>query len=222
MRFRMALLAVVVLGLSATIARADGVDPVAAPGRGPTGSPTCGAALDLSVSSSGTVTDDCTVVGGTITEISITFPEADVELGITCGVSDAFVDGGIYDPATGGFAAVPDTNGDGGETCNWGKYPTPPNYRTPGMTAAQIAQLEALCLATNSGGANNPQDCEGVPAGTDYSDVEFVITGAIPGVSLSGTEVITPTVVTPEPTSLALLVLGIGSLAFFYRRRQLA
>jgi hypothetical protein len=231
MRFRIAFLAVVVLGLSAAITRADGVDPLGAPVRGPTkslgpfganqGVPICDSsdASDCSTVSGDMITDDYDVENGTVEEISITFPAADVALGVTCGVSNAFVDGGKYNATLGGFAPV--LNGDGTATCNYGQYPTPPNYRTVGLTDSEILQLEALCTATNMGGPNNPDDCEGVPAGTDYSDVDFVITGAIPALPGSPDAIgsVAAIVITPEPTSLALLALGIGSLAFFYRRQ---
>jgi PEP-CTERM motif len=198
--------------LSASMAFADGVDPRASPGRGPTGSPPFGASQNIPVADSGIVVDDYTVVNGLVTAISITFPAVDVALGVTCGASNAFLDGGKYNAQIGGFAPV--MNADGTATCNWGPpYPTPPNYRTPG---GNIPELEALCLATNTGGPNNPQDCEGVPAGTAFSDVVFTIEGAVPDVDLGSTGTI---VTTPEPASLALLVLGLGSLALFYRRR---
>jgi len=177
--------------------------------------------------------DDYDVENGTVKSISIAFPEAFFPVGtVTCGVSNAFVDAGKYNPTldggAGGFLPLVTTeNGVAVSECNYGVYPTPPNYRTPAPDS-EVPQIELLCTETNENhlnGVNDPDDCEGVPSVGIYTDVVFVIVGATPvpdmpfGDGLGSTAVFATT---PEPASIGFLLLGLGSLGVFARRRRLA
>jgi len=206
-----------VLMLGASVALADGTDPIISPGRGPTGSPPAEPEVSLDVicptSICGVVVDDFTVNDGTLTAVSVTFPEQDVSLGITCGQSDAFLDLGLFN----------------GNTCKYSAYSGSMGEVIQDLseTDAGIATLEAECLAYNEYGSSPPNNstvtpdaaaCIGIPSGTDQSDLQTLIQGAVEGVPLTANLVITP-----EPSSLALLVLGLGFVAIFAcRRKQLA
>lgn len=97
---------VALLVTSASFALADGIDPIVSPGRAHTGSPPLTPTVDLDVPNSQLVTDDFTVDNGVVTAVSITLPAVDVALGVTCGPSNAFLDGGAYNAKKGGFAPI--------------------------------------------------------------------------------------------------------------------
>jgi hypothetical protein len=203
----------IVVGLlSAGIALADGVDPRASAGRGPTGSPNFTPSLSLPVANSGSVIDDYTVNDGVVTSISITLPAADTALGVTCGASNAFEDGGAFNIKTGGFAPV--INSDGSATCNYTAFAG--TYDDQYGFKESVLEMEIGCTLSNLGVINDFEDCAGVPSDTTDSDVVFNIYGAIPGTPLAANSV-----VTPEPASLALLVMGLVSLPLLTLGRRL-
>ncbi len=204
------------------------------PNRGPTGSPPCGSSLTLAVTSAGNNfpfaddEDNCTAEDGTVTALSITFPTVDALAGVTCGISNAFLDGGVdgetgyYISSLGGFSPVINNPGaNETATCYYTTF-TGVSKQPPGIET--IPRMEQDCSVTNfEYTATSPklvdaEDCAGVPDPGSFSDVDFTITGAVGGVSLAGTTTVTPTP-TPEPASLAFLVLGLGSLGLFVRRR---
>jgi hypothetical protein len=205
--------------LSAGMALADGIDPRVTPGRGPTGSPPFTSVFDL------TGSETFTVVNGTVTAISINLPEADVSAGfvLTCGVSNAFLDGpgAVHVDLMGAYfnaASDPTT----GQTCNYTSFTGVNN--DPAGSNESILQQEIECTATNLGLINDPDDCAGVPQDTSANqsqsgDVKFTVSGPLPGPDLAPLGV--TAVITPEPASFSLLLVGLTGV-FAYRRRKLA
>ena len=175
MKFRNMFLAaaVIVVGMSAVAAKADGIDPRVTPSRGSTGSPVFLPALSLPVTSSLQVDEYTVGAGGVVTSISITLPAADVALGVTCGVSNAFIDGGAYNGTT-GFAPV--LNANGTATCNYTTFTGITNNE-----GESVLTLEHDCTSDNESSLISPDfdDCAGVPGGTTNSDVIFTIEGAV-------------------------------------------
>lgn len=200
----------VLLTMSATLALADGIDPIVSPGRGPTGSPGLTPIVDLDVPDSGQVTDDFTVENGTVTAVSITLPAVDVALGVTCGTSNAFLDGGAFNSKTGGFAPI--LNQDGTATCSYTSFTgTPPNE-----SQESVSKMELDCTLTNLGVIHDADDCAGVPSGTNNSDVRFSIFGGVGGADLTANSQFSGV---PEPASLSMLMFGLTGLGVIRRRR---
>ena len=200
----------VLLVTSASLALADGIDPIVSPSRGRTGSPPLTPTLTLDVPNSGLVTDDFTVKNGVVTAVSITFPAADVALGVTCGASNAFLDGGKFSLRKGGFAPVSNSNGTA--TCNYTSFTGTP----PDEPRESVSRMELDCTLTNLGVIRDSDDCSGIPSGTDFSDLKFTIKGGKPDVGLTANSTISGV---PEPASACLLMFGLTGLGVIRRRR---
>ncbi len=201
---------VVLLVTSASLALADGIDPIVSPGRAATGSPGLTPVVDLDVPNSGLVTDDFTVEDGVLTAVSITLPGVDVNLGVTCGVSNAFLDGGAFNIKTGGFA--PTINQDGTATCSYTSFSGP----DPDEGPESVLKMELDCTLTNLGVIRDADDCAGIPSGTTNSDVRFTVFGGVGGADLSATSQFSGV---PEPASLSMLMFGLTGLGVIRRRR---
>jgi hypothetical protein len=200
------------------MALADGIDPRVTPGRGPTGSP------DFTTSFALTGSGDFTVVNGTVTAISINLPAADVSAGfvLTCGVSNAFLDGGAATFDKTGVYFNPVSDPTTGQTCNYTSFTGVNN--DPAGSNESILQQEIECYATNLGLLHDADDCAGVPQDTSDNhsqsgDVTFSVSGPLPGPDLAPLGV--TAVITPEPASFSLLLVGLTGV-FAYRRRKLA
>jgi|GEM_PF-3623540 hypothetical protein len=216
---------VAVLFITGSIALAQGSDPIGVPTRGPTGSPPCSGSLTL-----GNGTDDCTVAAGQdATSVTIVFPSADFTNGetVTCGISNAFLDGGPTELVNGVLGFAPTITGSGASAtaaCTWTVF-TGTNNDPPGENES-VAQMETECYLTNLTNSlppslryNDPDDCAGVPGGTTNSDLVYSITGAVTG---PGDDIVALTTGVPEPSSASLLLLGLVGLGFFARRKLLA
>lgn len=213
MKFIKAVCFLALLVTSASFALADGIDPIVSPGRAHTGSPGLTPIVDLDVPNSGLVTDDFTVQDGVLTAVSITLPAVDVALGVTCGVSNAFLDGGTFDLRKGGFAPVLNQNGTA--TCNYTSF-TGTTPDDPGEANESVLKMELDCTLTNLGVIRDADDCAGVPSGTDDSDVRFTVFGGVGGADLTANSTISGV---PEPASACLLMFGLSGLGVIRRRR---
>jgi len=210
------------IGLGLALIAASGVasaSTIITPSRGPTGSPPYTASLTLEVGDTGTMVDDFTVQpGDTVLDISVVLPYQDAQQGVVCGVSNAYLDGGTYNPLLGGFAAtISGTGTSETATCSYSAFTGDPDG------SETVLQMELDCAATNIGIISDPGSCAGVPydpTGKGQGDVDFSISGAVPDVDLGANSVIAST---PEPQSLALLLIGLSAIGVLaWRRRQLA
>jgi hypothetical protein len=171
--------------------------------RGPTGSPPLGSTGPVSITcpiegcTSATV--DYTVTSGTVTALTLTLAG---NVGtFFCAPSDAFL-----------VTSFLPSN----DTCTYTTYQGPP-VSEPSET---IGQMEEDCFATNlanfwglSSLYSDPDDCAGVPAGTNFSDLVLSQFDTMENASTSGTATITP-----EPSSYVLLLLGMAGLLAFRRK----
>jgi len=185
----------------------------------------------LTAEVNGVVTDAYTVPDGdTATTISIVLPAADVNAGVTCGISNAFLDGGTTELVGGVLGFAPTITGTGASetaTCTWYAY-TGPNTDPPGTTES-VAQMNLDCYLTNVVNVSSklplldPDDCAGVTGvpGGAYNDVIFTIVDPVTGGG-SADDITANTTGVPEPSSASLLLLGLVGLGFFARRKLLA
>jgi len=205
------------------------------PSRGPTGSPPYTSNITIGVEDGGVTScngsaspsdSQCDFTVGTgdmVTGISITLPDSGNN--VVCGVSNAFVDGGAFNSLLNGFA--PTTTGTGANetaTCSYSVFTGTNDDDGP----ESISQQERDCTASNKNPSYNDfDDCAGVPYdptanGSQSGDVVFTLTG-LPANSNFDADVTSTIAPTPEPGSLALLLLGLGSVALLgYRRRETA
>lgn len=224
------------LGLCTAILSASSIafaSAIITPSRGPTGSPPYTSSMTIGVvdggvsscngseSPSDTACDFTVGLNDTVTGISITLPDATGN--VLCGISNAFIDGGSTVNVGGQNGFEPTTTGSGASETATCSYTTFTGINTnPAENQETVSRQETDCFNYNAGnGANNDSDdCGGVPydpTGTGQGDVVFTLTGE------TGTfdATVSSTIVTPEPGSLALLLIGLGSVGILgYRRKQ--
>jgi PEP-CTERM motif len=196
--------------------------------------PSCGS-IQVAADSGGAISADCTVTGSApATSITFAVPAADTLGGLSCDsvLSDDLNWAAATSTATIGGVAV--------DECTF-TAPTKPTtlggllayLATPGGSAAY------LYAATNDPGAGgfstfnplgNDGDCDaddfmfGIPVGCDLgfntpgvitNPTQLFVPDALADLSTTGTSGL---VAFPEPGTLALMLLGLGSLVFMRRR----
>lgn len=171
--------------------------------RGPTGSPPLDPVVPIncpeSVPNCTSATVDYTVESGTVTMVTMTLTG---NVGtFFCGPSDAFLNVNFYSS---------------NDTCTYEAYTGPP-VSEPSET---VGQMEEDCFATNlanflnlSSLYSDPDDCAGVPAGTNFSDLVLSQFDTEPGASTAA-----DVTISPEPGSYSLLLLGMAGLLLFRRK----
>jgi hypothetical protein len=171
--------------------------------KGPTGSPPVDPTITVSCPESApkctSATVDYTVESGTVTMVTMTLTG---NVGtFFCGPSDAFLNVNFYSTD---------------DTCTYEAY-TGPAVSEPPET---VGQMEEDCFATNlanflnlSSLYSDPDDCAGVPAGTNFSDLVLSQFDTAQGAHTDA-----DVIISPEPGSYSLLLLGMAGLLIFRRK----
>lgn len=219
-----AVLSVAMFG--ASVALADSTDPQLTPVRGPSGSPPPPESTsflvpgDSQTTPTPGITEFTVSAGQTLVEEVLSVANPSDALNVTCGVSNALMDGGTFSSALGGFASTYNSATQT-STCTYTAF-TGEGAAVDDGSLLTEAMLEGNCAAYN--GSNELEDpsgiaadCIGIPGGTPNSDVVFSVLNE----SDTAITVTADSTVVPEPSSAAMLTLGLVGLGFLaYRRRQ--
>jgi hypothetical protein len=222
------LVAVAALAMfSAGVVRADditGGDSRIVIGTTPPGSPTC-TGFQSAANSDGTISADCTVEGSTSTNITFYVPTADLLPGPGQDTPSLSCQSSLQNIGWAATSGSLDLAGVPVSTCTF-TAPTSVSVSTYAYLLLSGDPYWGLpWTANNDGDCDLDDDVLGIPVGCDVSfstpqgastdNGELFTDGAVFGFSPTGPGGITPF---PEPTSLALLLVGLVPLAFLRRR----